>query len=500
LHLKNPIHAEKYIMQNSIILTSCQAANILQINENTLNALAASGKIPHLRIPSTGGYQMRFNTVDITAWLKHGLILNSSTADVNRYKQRLQKQFPQELAELHKYNKQFTVPRKTKGYSLSKVANKKLGFVYYVRYIEHGRTVPSRWSTHTNNEEAAHEFAICSREKILSEYNQRKAQNKLTGSLYPIMKKYYEKNSPYLKKDTLRGRTLCETARRAYQKTILNHWIPFLKKNYIKCFDEINAPLLARFQDCLLAKGLKPQTVNHYVSFVSNIFDYLVMRGYIKINPCSGLTALRVKESGLKARGCYHLEKVKGVFNKRWQDEQSYLLNLLIYSTGMRNSEIDRVQVKDIIKINKCRFINISKSKTRFGERLVPLYDFVYNKLFRYITKNKKDSESLLFCQANGKKLPRQHYTNANLALGKFFHYDKTMLEKENITFYSGRHFWKTLMNANDLGEVEEYFMGHKVSNDVAKRYNHRDRQGQEKIAEKAGKVFKILNAKLFTS
>jgi len=487
-------------MQNSMVLTSCQAANILQINENALNALAISGKIPHTRILTTGGYQMRYNTIDITTWLKHGLILNNNTANVNRYKQQLQKRFPEELAELHNYNKQFVAPRKTKGYSLSKVANKKLGFVYYVRYIEQGRTVPTRWSTHTNNEEVAREFAVCSREKLLSEYNQRKAQSRLSGSLYSIMKKYYEKNSPYLKKDTLRGRVLGETARRIYHKSILNHWIPFLKKNFIKNLEEINTPLLARFQDSCLAKGLKPQTVNHYVSFVSNIFDYLVIRGQIKTNPCGGLTALRIKEGGYKARGCYHIDEIKGVFNKRWQDEQSYLLSLLIYSTGMRNSEIDRIQIKDIIRINKCRFIKIPKSKTRYGERFVPLSEFVYNKLYRYITKNDKDSESLLFCQANGKKLPRQHYTNANMALGEFFNYDKAKLKKENITYYSGRHFWKTLMNANDLGEVEEYFMGHKVSNNVAKRYNHRDRQGQAKITEKARKVFKILETKLFTS
>jgi site-specific recombinase XerD len=147
------------------------------------------------------------------------------------------------------------------------------------------------------------------------------------------MKKYYEKNSPYLKKDTLRGRGLGETARRSYHNSILRHWIPFLKKNYIKKLEEINTPLLARFQDCCLAKGLKPQTVNHYVSFVSNIFDYLVMRGQIKTNPCGGLTAIRVKEDGYEARGCYHINEVKGVFNKRWQDEQSHLLNLVIYST-----------------------------------------------------------------------------------------------------------------------------------------------------------------------
>jgi hypothetical protein len=37
----------------------------------------------------------------------------------------------------------------------------------------------------------------------------------------------------------------------------------------------------------------------------------------------------------------------------------------------------------------------------------------------------------------------------------------------------------KTMMNAGGLGEdIEEYFMGHKTSGDVSKRYNHKGRQG----------------------
>ena len=483
-----------------MVLTGCQAANILQINENTLNSLAISGKIPHTRIQTTGGYQMRFNTVDITTWLKHGVILNNNTANVNRYKQRLQKQFPQELAELQKYNKQFVAPRKTKGYSLSKVANKKLGFVYYVRYIEQGRTVPTRWSTHTNNEEAAREFAVCNREKLLSEYNQRKAQGKIVGSLYPIMKKYYEKNSPYLKKDTLRGRILAETTRHVYHKSILNNWIPFLKKNHIKNLEEINTPLLACYQDYCLAKGIKPQTVNHYISFVSNIFGYLVLRGQIKINPCKNLTALKVKQEDQKIIGCYEISKLKGVFNRKWKNEISYLLSLIMYTTNMRNSEIEKIQVKDIFAIDKIHFIDIDESKTKNGVRIVPLHDFVYRKIMIYVRKNQLTENDYLFKLPNCKRLGSKRYKAAYLELAEYTGYSAERLKKENITFYSGRHFWKTLMNANDLGEVEEYFMGHKVSNNVAKRYNHKDRQGQTKIAEKAGKVFKILNAKLFTS
>jgi hypothetical protein len=40
--------------------------------------------------------------------------------------------------------------------------------------------------------------------------------------------------------------------------------------------------------------------------------------------------------------------------------------------------------------------------------------------------------------------------------------------------------------------------MGHKVSKDVAERYNHRDRQGQKKLLAKARETLKILDKTLF--
>jgi integrase len=322
------------------------------------------------------------------------------------------------------------------------------------------------------------------------------------------MSKYYEENSQYLLDDILRGRVLSEDARRIYYNTIKNHWIPFLKKRHIRYIDEIDTPLMARFQDYCLRKDIKRQTVNHYVSYVNNIFDYLLIRGYIKINPCTALTPLRVTEEDCVTRGCYHVDELHSIFNKRWNNEMSLILNLLIYSTGMRNSEIDRIQVKDIIKIDKFRFIYIPKSKSKNGIRVVPLHDFVYGKIKHYIDKYDKKPENLLFSQENGKRIPRSYYTEANLMLGMYTRRGqgkldidiiKEKLEKEQITFYSGRHFWKTLMSANNQGDVEEYFMGHKVTQDVSERYNHRDKQGQERIVTQAKLVFKILDKALFT-
>jgi hypothetical protein len=72
-------------------------------------------------------------------------------------------------------------------------------------------------------------------------------------------------------------------------------------------------------------------------------------------------------------------------------------------------------------------------------------------------------------------------------------------LKDEKITFYSGRHFWKTVMNAGNLGkEAEEWFMGHKVTRDVEKRYCHKDKQGKSVMLNKAKIICDILDQYLF--
>ncbi|GMO42238.1 MAG: hypothetical protein Pg6C_03650 [Treponemataceae bacterium] len=42
-----------------------------------------------------------------------------------------------------------------KGYSLTKLPSKKAGYVYYARYSEGGVEIPTKFTTHTNDREAA---------------------------------------------------------------------------------------------------------------------------------------------------------------------------------------------------------------------------------------------------------------------------------------------------------------------------------------------------------
>jgi integrase len=301
----------------------------------------------------------------------------------------------------------------------------------------------------------------------------------------------------------MRGRAIAEKSRVTYHNFILKQFIPYLKKNGIKEIEQIDTPLLSRFQKALF-KGegkkapIKPQIINHYISYVSLIFDHLIQEGNIKINPCKSLICLKINDEEL--RGCYEITKLKGVFNKKWKDEFSYLLCLLIYTTGMRNSEIENIKVLDLIEIENMHFIDIIKSKTKNGIRKVPLHDFVYRKIMAYVKKAKKNDNDLIFSIQGKKKLGSETYSAANLELAVFTKYSSDKLEKENITFYSGRHYFKTLMDSENLGDIEEYFMGHKISSDVVKRYNHKDKQGRKKLLERTRRVFQILDKHIFTS
>jgi len=57
------------------------------------------------------------------------------------------------------------------------------------------------------------------------------------------------------------------------------------------------------------------------------------------------------------------------------------------------------------------------------------------------------------------------------------------------------------MMNAGGLGDdIEEVFMGHTVSGNVAKLYNHRDKLGKGRVIAKAKQVYKILEQYIFGS
>jgi integrase len=511
--LKKPAPAAVFFYMD--LLSSGQVSRILGVSRNALSAMVSENKIP-----AAGGY---FSRGVLSDWLKKGPeVMTDEDACLDALRKEWEEQYPEAIAALREYDRKLTAAlaarregRRGKDYYLVKEANKKQGFRYYVRYRDKGKLLPSKWSTKTNIRAEAEQFAETFRGEILAEYYSRAAAREARperrqaegekprvpepAELYQTLETGYKRGSAYLAAAEHRGRVLGAKTVSVYDHFMNKKFIPFLREQGVASFAGVTPPVIFNLQDRLLAGGNIPGTVNRYLGSVKAVFDYLFMKGLISENAFD--RAKMLKTGGRKARtvrGCLESGRVRGAFNTPWENRRQYLLCLMIYATGMRNSEIEKIRVKDIIAADGVYFIDAVKSKTGNGRRTVPLHPFVYKELAAY-AKN-LHPESYIF-SAKGNHNQSTEYRAANEALGERIGMSAEQMKEQKITYYSGRHFWKTVMNAGGLGEdVEEYFMGHKVSGDVRKRYNHKDKQGKEKLLEKAREIFAVLDKELFES
>jgi hypothetical protein len=126
------------------LLTVSDVAIILSVDEGTVQTLAASGALHGTSVQGTRG--LMFNQQAVASWLA-GHPTANNMADKNyleNLRARYLKEFPQAMAEVQKFDARFSF-RKPKLYCLHKVPNKKHGFLWYVRFIENGKPVRSRW-------------------------------------------------------------------------------------------------------------------------------------------------------------------------------------------------------------------------------------------------------------------------------------------------------------------------------------------------------------------
>ena len=369
---------------------------------------------------------------------------------------------------------------------------KKEGKVYYVRYFRDNKMIPSQWSTKTDDLEEAVLFARVNKENILNRYNNRK-EGKV---LYTVLRNYYTKDSPYLAIDAARGRKINENSRKILHGFIVNTFIPFLLDNKIKDFNDLKPVVIGRFQNYLLIeKELLPQSINRQISGIKAIYSHMFMTGVIEQNVMKDIASLRTIHN--KPRGCHSLEDLLGIFKRKWEDKKAYLFCSLIYSTGLRNSEIQNLKAKDIVTKENIHFLNITKSKTASGIRIIPLHPKIREAIDEWTTEMRLSCEDYLFVKDSSQRI-HKITKNANILMGSLLGKGKEELEKENITFYSGRHFYKTMLNLYNLGDIEELFMGHKVNKKVSERYNHKDKRGEKELLKEAKKAIEIIDMSLF--
>jgi len=187
--------------------------------------------------------------------------------------------------------------RARKGYGFQKKPSKKHGFLYYVRYYDNGKMIPTSWNTQTNVLDEAKEFAEKKRTQLLSEYYKKQSIKESNindyKNMFMILKEFYSKDSIFLNHYKKLNITFNDDTR-IYNNNIINKtFIPFLKKNNIKTFSDITAHIIGNFQLFLIEKNKTPNCISRYIKAIEYIFSNLAMMGIIETNVFERIPKIR---------------------------------------------------------------------------------------------------------------------------------------------------------------------------------------------------------------
>ena len=348
-----------------------------------------------------------------------------------------------------------------RSYYLFKRASKKQGFIYQVKYIDPdtNKILPTKYSTNTNDLQTAILFAERNKEALLKQYS-GKAELK-------VLENYFVEGSQYLEFEKMEGRNLTSFVVKQRYGFMRKHIIPFFQSKKIRFLSQITPIHITELNDNLSKKGLNPQTINQNLYSFKKCLILLRKMGKLTLNIESCSFTRKGTSQAMKKREVYELDTLKGIFSKVWRRGLSKILCKIIYFTGMRNSEIMKIQFNDIQKNeNGIYFLNVRGTKSKSSVRVVPIHNTLYNDLETYIKENRIDIDKPIFGNACNDTFRR-----ANFDMGKILGFKRKFLVEKGICFYSGRHSYCSMMaisNADKLADIpieaQQVFGGHCIN------------------------------------
>lgn len=253
---------------------------------------------------------------------------------------------------------------------------------------------------------------------------------------YLIIDKKYSENTVKSYKNDLKK----------YETFMKNINIQNIKENHIK-----------NYLKYLKENNNDNRTINHNISTLRSFYKFLLIEKIIKDNPMEYIEMPKTKKSLPKTLSIEEIDKLLDI---KLTDSFSYrnkAMFELMYSSGLRVSELVNVKIHDI-DVSNCIIRIMGKGKK---ERIVPLGDYAIKYIGIYLKEHrnkliKRELNEYLFLNNHGKKMTRQG----------FFKILKQLAHEKNIkTDFSPhtlRHSFAThLLNGGaDLRSIQE-MLGH---------------------------------------
>lgn len=202
-------------------------------------------------------------------------------------------------------------------------------------------------------------------------------------------------------------------------------------------------------------KGIISQSHIHSNLLAIRIFfEYLQRIGKIKRNPYT----LKVKSPIRNQRNILTQEEIKTLYKTAQNLEETIVLHLC-YGCGLRRSEAQNLNIKDVNFEQKLLFVRKGKGKKR---RVIPLTEKITTDLQNYYKQNefyRNENQEAFLINIQGNRITGTTiYENFKKLLQK----TKINTSDKNICLHSLRHSIATHLLENEMSiEMVRNFLGH---------------------------------------
>lgn len=248
-----------------------------------------------------------------------------------------------------------------------------------------------------------------------------------------------------------------------YSKNAVNEYPKFVKKllHYSKENPrKIKPKHIANYHRYLQEKPktrgigkLSEAYIKSQLLAIKLFFEYLERTQQISKNPF----LLKVKTPQNKTRAALTIEEIKILYASCQNQLETTIIHLC-YGCGLRRTEVQNLDIKDIHFSKKLLFIRKGKGKKR---RVIPLTKSITKDLKKYYVESfqyrKKDQDSFLITP-DGNRLQGNSIYNQFKKISK----RNPLLKQQKICLHSLRHSIATHLLENDMSvEMVRDFLGH---------------------------------------
>lgn len=237
----------------------------------------------------------------------------------------------------------------------------------------------------------------------------------------------------------------------------LDAFLEYLSENNIKKYDSIEYQDIRLYINYLYKQNYSNKTISRNISALRSFFKYLKVNNIIKNNPMLLISNPKLEKKLPKYLNFDETEKLLNAFDdSNYINIRNSLIMELLYSTGIRVSEIVNIKIKDISLSNKSIKIIGKGNKERivyFGNRCLNLINLYLKE--SYSKLNIKNSEYFLLSKTGKKINDRTIRSIIDMAV-------KIANIKIKVSPHVLRHTFAThmLLSGADLRSVQE-LLGH---------------------------------------